>query len=147
MLPHIPSLRFLVIQAVGHPSANVLPVHDFDAFCNLPTSQDWRDVGIEKDLVGLLYTSGSTGKPKGVMLSHAQIMAGSSIVSTYLGITAEERILAVLPFSFDASAKTWRRPAGRFHLQLGHSATSFDGDASIELPAATLSVRRSPARP
>jgi acyl-CoA synthetase (AMP-forming)/AMP-acid ligase II len=36
------------------------------------------------------------------MLSHAQIMAGASIVSTYLGITAKERILAVLPFSFDA---------------------------------------------
>jgi acyl-CoA synthetase (AMP-forming)/AMP-acid ligase II len=70
--------------------------------CSLPPSQDWQDVGIENDLVGLLYTSGSTGRPKGVMLSHAQIMAGSSIVSSYLGITAEERILAVLPFSFDA---------------------------------------------
>jgi len=29
-------------------------------------------------------------------------MAGSSIVSTYLGITASDRILAILPFSFDA---------------------------------------------
>ena len=102
VLPHIPSLRFLVIQTDGESSSNALPVHDFDALCNVPVSQDWCDVGIEKDLVGLLYTSGSTGKPKGVMLSHAQIMAGSSIVSTYLGITSEERILAVLPFSFDA---------------------------------------------
>ena len=48
------------------------------------------------------YTSGSTGKPKGVMLSHAQVIAGSSIVSTYLEITEADRILAVLPFSFDA---------------------------------------------
>ncbi len=36
------------------------------------------------------------------MLSHAQVMAGSSIVSTYLEITEKDRILAVLPFSFDA---------------------------------------------
>jgi acyl-CoA synthetase (AMP-forming)/AMP-acid ligase II len=36
------------------------------------------------------------------MLSHANVVAGSRIVSTYLGITEKERILAVLPFSFDA---------------------------------------------
>lgn len=60
------------------------------------------DLAIEKDLAAILYTSGSTGKPKGVMLTHAQVIAGSSIVSTYLGISNEERILAVLPFSFDA---------------------------------------------
>ena len=102
VLPQIPSLRFLIIQSDGQPSTSSLPEHDFDTLINLPFSQDWQDIGIEKDLVSLLYTSGSTGKPKGVMLSHAQIMAGSSIVSTYLGITVEERILAVLPFSFDA---------------------------------------------
>ena len=103
-LPQIPSLRFLIVQSDGQSSASGLPVHDFESLCGLPPAQDWHDVGIEKDLVGLLYTSGSTGRPKGVMLSHAQIMAGSSIVSTYLGITAEERILAVLPFSFDAGS-------------------------------------------
>jgi acyl-CoA synthetase (AMP-forming)/AMP-acid ligase II len=36
------------------------------------------------------------------MLTHAQITAGASIVSTYLDITENDRILAVLPFSFDA---------------------------------------------
>ena len=68
----------------------------------MPAPAAWTDWGISKDLAAILYTSGSTGKPKGVMLSHANIMAGSSIVSTYLGITEQERILAVLPFSFDA---------------------------------------------
>src|SRR5262249_54099627 len=47
-------------------------------------------------------TSGSTGNPKGVMLSHANILAGSRIVSSYLNLSDSERILAVLPFSFDA---------------------------------------------
>lgn len=102
VLPRINSFRFIVVQADNTDPTVLLPKHDFDSLCKLSSSQDWRDLGIEKDLVGLLYTSGSTGKPKGVMLSHAQIMAGSSIVSTYLGITDRERILAVLPFSFDA---------------------------------------------
>lgn len=56
---------------------------------------------IGEDLAAILYTSGSTGRPKGVMLSHRNLLAGSRIVSTYLGIHHEERILSLLPFSFD----------------------------------------------
>jgi len=62
----------------------------------------WVDWSIGLDLAGILYTSGSTGKPKGVMLSHSQIMAGSAIVSDYLKITEKDKILAILPFNFDA---------------------------------------------
>ena len=36
------------------------------------------------------------------MLSHANLLAGASIVSDYLSITAADRLLAALPFSFDA---------------------------------------------
>lgn len=57
--------------------------------------------GIGEDLAAILYTSGSTGRPKGVMLSHRNLLAGARIVRTYLGITEDERILSVLPFSFD----------------------------------------------
>lgn len=57
--------------------------------------------GIGQDLAAILYTSGSTGPPKGVMLSHANLTAGTRIVRTYLGITGEDRLLSVLPFSFD----------------------------------------------
>jgi acyl-CoA ligase (AMP-forming) (exosortase A-associated) len=56
---------------------------------------------IGADLAAILYTSGSTGLPKGVMLSHANLVAGTRIVRSYLGITAADRILSVLPFSFD----------------------------------------------
>jgi len=56
---------------------------------------------IGEDLAGILYTSGSTGKPRGVMLSHRNLIAGSRIVSTYLEISDSERILSVVPFSFD----------------------------------------------
>jgi acyl-CoA ligase (AMP-forming) (exosortase A-associated) len=58
--------------------------------------------GVDRDLAAILYTSGSTGLPKGVMLSHANLVAGASIVSDYLSLGQRDRILAVLPFSFDA---------------------------------------------
>jgi len=102
VLDDVHSLRFLVVVPDGTPVPASVPVHDFDALKNLKTELPWPDWGIEKDLAAILYTSGSTGKPKGVMLSHANVMAGSNIVSTYLEIAESDRILAVLPFSFDA---------------------------------------------
>lgn len=60
-----------------------------------------RENAIGEDLAAILYTSGSTGRPKGVMVSHRNLLAGARIVRTYLGITPEERILSILPFSFD----------------------------------------------
>ncbi len=53
------------------------------------------------DLAAILYTSGSTGRPKGVMLSHANLWLGAVSVAEYLRLTAQDRVLAVLPFSFD----------------------------------------------
>jgi acyl-CoA ligase (AMP-forming) (exosortase A-associated) len=66
-----------------------------------------RSSAIGEDLAGLLYTSGSTGKPRGVMLSHRNLLAGSRIVTEYLGIQASERILSILPFSFDYGLNQW----------------------------------------
>ncbi|MET0052454.1 MAG: acyl-CoA ligase (AMP-forming), exosortase A system-associated [Candidatus Thiodiazotropha sp.] len=56
---------------------------------------------IETDLAALIYTSGSTGEPKGVVLSHRNMMAGAQSVADYLHNHASDRILVVLPLSFD----------------------------------------------
>lgn len=56
---------------------------------------------IDQDVAAILYTSGSTGQPKGVVLSHRNMLAGAHSVAEYLGNTAADRLLAVLPLSFD----------------------------------------------
>jgi acyl-CoA ligase (AMP-forming) (exosortase A-associated) len=56
---------------------------------------------IDTDMAAILYTSGSTGNPKGVVLSHRNMVAGAASVASYLELTPEDRILSVLPLSFD----------------------------------------------
>ena len=60
-----------------------------------PSSQD------PAGLAQILYTSGSTGKPKGVMLSHANLWLGAVSVASYLKLAADDRLLGVMPLSFD----------------------------------------------
>ena len=52
-------------------------------------------------LAAILYTSGSTGRPKGVMLSHANLWLGAISVAHYLKLAPKDRVLGVLPLSFD----------------------------------------------
>ena len=53
------------------------------------------------DLACIIYTSGSTGQPKGVMISNDNLVAGARSVGKYLSLTANDKLLAVLPLSFD----------------------------------------------
>lgn len=80
------------------------------AFQDLKLAEDVIDSGGQglppsiaepDDLAAILYTSGSTGRPKGVMLSHANLWLGAESVASYLQIAPTDRILAVLPLSFD----------------------------------------------
>ena len=83
-LPSLPGINFVCWDEVSH---------------NVRLFNQHRR--IDSDMAAILYTSGSTGRPKGVVLSHRNMVAGAVSVASYLGNTAEDRILAALPLSFD----------------------------------------------
>ncbi len=56
---------------------------------------------ISVDLAAIVYTSGSTGRPKGVTLTHANMTFAAGAIVEYLGMRADDRVLCVVPLSFD----------------------------------------------
>ncbi|HZV74142.1 MAG TPA: AMP-binding protein [Conexibacter sp.] len=56
---------------------------------------------ISVDLAAIVYTSGSTGRPKGVTLTHANMAFAADSIVEYLAMTADDRVLCVVPLSFD----------------------------------------------
>lgn len=77
-----------------------LTIISWEAACShAPLTKSRRS--IDSDMAAILYTSGSTGKPKGVVLSHRNLVVGARSVSQYLENRPEDRILSVLPLSFD----------------------------------------------
>ena len=87
----IPADRVIVLDgAEGHPSLRDLltqgapaPEVSFDPATHLAV---------------LPYSSGTTGRPKGVMLTHRNLVANVCQIHPRMGISADDRILAVLPF-------------------------------------------------
>ena len=56
---------------------------------------------VDSDMAAIFYTSGSTGNPKGVVLSHRNIVCGAESVVEYLQNSSSDKLLAMLPLSFD----------------------------------------------
>jgi acyl-CoA ligase (AMP-forming) (exosortase A-associated) len=100
-LAQCPDLR-TVIASGSSELATVPDVHlvAWEAALDVPPAAAPARA-IDADMAAILYTSGSTGKPKGVVLSHRNMVAGARSVASYLGNTAQDRLLAVLPLSFD----------------------------------------------
>lgn len=55
---------------------------------------------VSESCAEIIFTSGSTGKPKGVMISHRNLIANTSSIVEYLGLTSDDRMLVVLPFYY-----------------------------------------------
>jgi acyl-CoA ligase (AMP-forming) (exosortase A-associated) len=104
VLPRCPDLRTVFVTGAARelPAAGAARVLSWDA-AQAPITDDAIAArrAIDADMAAILYTSGSTGKPKGVVLSHRNMVAGAESVAAYLDITPQDRILSVLPLSFD----------------------------------------------
>jgi acyl-CoA ligase (AMP-forming) (exosortase A-associated) len=102
-LAQCPDLRHVVL--IGGATTATLPErlvqHFWDGLMQDAGDGLRRHRVIDQDVVSIFYTSGSTGKPKGVVLSHRNMVSGALSVSEYLVNVPEDRLLAVLPFSFD----------------------------------------------
>ena len=96
VLPSCPELRTVFVTGTEAIIGDRLRPWDRPA----TTRHAPHDV-IDADMAAVLYTSGSTGSPKGVVLSHRNLVAGARSVASYLALTPQDRVLAVLPLSFD----------------------------------------------
>jgi len=101
-LANCPDLQTIVLIENEPPTVNIpQTILGWNDFLQQAISQQPIPNIIDTDMAAILYTSGSTGKPKGVVLSHRNLVTGAKSVSEYLHITETDRLLAVLPFSFD----------------------------------------------
>lgn len=100
-LEDCPSLRTVVLTGPVETAGNIpVPVVSYDQVLQSTESAPHRV--IDTDIAAIFYTSGSTGLPKGVVLSHRNLVAGAASVASYLNNSSDDRILALLPISFDA---------------------------------------------
>ncbi len=99
-----PSIRQIILvdnhtsEAIDHNPFDIMTWQDALSMTSLHLALPRL---IDTQMAAILYTSGSTGKPKGVVLSHRNIVSGAYSVAEYLAITPQDRLLGVLPFSFD----------------------------------------------
>jgi amino acid adenylation domain-containing protein len=88
-----------LISRLPRPLETSTRILDID---HLPADGSFEpEIRVESDVAQIIYTSGSTGLPKGVTISHGNLWAGMRAVVDYLGITGNDRVASLLPFSFD----------------------------------------------
>ena len=102
VLAHCPDLRIVVSMGEA-PAVVTLPRISIVSWSAVRVATVGKPVHrvIDQDMAAILYTSGSTGRPKGVVLSHRNIVAGARSVAEYLELSENDRLLSVLPLSFD----------------------------------------------
>ena len=88
----------------------------YSTWASSESSGSFESENNDDDIAVILFTSGSTGTKKGVMLTHKNIISNTDSIVQYLGLTANDRIYVVLPFSYTFGASLLHT-----HLRVGGS--------------------------
>ena len=83
------------------PSSRQVQIVDFESSLANAKGLSGPVEVIPNDLAALIYTSGSTGFPKGVMQTHQSMVFAAWSLIEYQRLSADDRILLVLPLAFD----------------------------------------------
>jgi long-chain acyl-CoA synthetase len=94
--PQAPATRPAPAPAKPQMTATI----SFDSVFAAEPKVDPPRQNIDLDLACLIYTSGSTGEAKGVMCDHSNVVFVARSIVSYLGNSAEEVVLSILPLSF-----------------------------------------------
>ena len=99
----LPELRWVVLPEAELGTAAV-PAHVRAVAVSAAEALSAEPVpapaGVDLDRATIIYTSGSTGRPRGAILSHLNVVANTRSILAYLKLTAEDRVLQVLPFPY-----------------------------------------------
>jgi acyl-CoA synthetase (AMP-forming)/AMP-acid ligase II len=100
---------------VGRPEAmpdlGVARVVDYAELTGAMPADELLTVAGDRDPLSYLYTSGTTSAPKGVVGSHTAIYVESLGVAIDTGMTAADRVAAMLPFFHTAQLNAFCTPA------------------------------------
>lgn len=95
-----------VIWAISSGGMNFTPAKaksiSFDEIIRDNTSLDRSSLPYQSSCqpAQIIYTSGTTGKPKGVVLRHRNLIANTESIISYLKLTEDDSVMAVLPFFY-----------------------------------------------
>jgi amino acid adenylation domain-containing protein len=96
-----PSIRFFVLTGGSGFLADYQKFLVWEEVLDSSSAERIPSKNIDLDLACLIYTSGSTGEPKGVMSDHSNIIFAVNSITSYIGNTADDVVINVLPLSFD----------------------------------------------
>lgn len=102
-LPLVRSLKTLIVPGLADNEFVSLSCfsEDYAAFSTVPgQSTEMLPYRSACDFAQIIYTSGTTGVPKGVTLRHANLVANTASIVSYLKLQATDRVMAVLPFFY-----------------------------------------------
>ena len=104
VLPQVASLQMLVITGgaknVQQGGRQCTPYNFSDLCERQPPAESALPFRSSCDFAQIIYTSGTTGKPKGVVLRHANLIANTHSIVSYLDLQPTDRVMAVLPFFY-----------------------------------------------